>query len=77
MLLIKNLKFVSTKDGQMSWNKTCVSITDENPPIPFPDVWQKLMIAWSANMIRLTDEFWNEYDFIIIAKNAQKEYTYP
>ena len=73
MLLIQNL--ILPKDGQMSLNTACVSITDDNPPNSFPNVWQKLMIAWSAIMITLIHEFWNKRDFIIIAKNAQKEYT--
>ena len=49
---------------------------DENQPISFPNVWQKL-IAWSAIMITLIHEFWNKRDLIKIAKNAQKEYTCP
>ena len=75
MLLIQNLIF--PKDGQMSLNTACVSITEANPPISFPNVSQNLIIAWFAIMVTLTDEFWNKCDFIIIAKNAQKEYTYP
>ena len=50
---------------------------DDNPPISFPNVSQKLIITWFAIMITLTDEFWNDCDFIIIAKNAQKNTLTP